>query len=512
MKRVYCLYRVSSAAQVEENDIPMQRIACRSFAACREWEIVKEFSEKGISGYKISMDQRDAIAEIREAAILGKFDVLLVFMFDRIGRRDDETPFVVEWLVKHGIEIWSVCEGEQRFDNHVDKLMNYIRYWQAAGESERISERTRTRIRQLTSEGYFTGGVCPFGYHLVRMGRENKKKQPLYDLTVSPEEAAVVKYIFEKVAWSGCGTTILANDLNARGLYPKSGKPWNPASLSGILRNRLYLGELHKGDAVCRLEQLRIVEDELFNAVQEILAAKREVDRKRRAVPTCGRSLLSSFLFCAACGSHLSSTHIVKHYQRADGTVTISRTQKYVCQHRVDGRPCKCAGQHTYVAETLNQIVLAELAAHLAACWSKPPSALAEDRIGHRKDLLLTELQQLNGQIAALNDEMQILQKEMLACISGTSAFPAEQIRECYERDHAKLPALTKQREQLLRDLNELEHVALETEKVIQNRQSEWAEFPTAPLERQKLILSRFLRSVTVSSGYAVEIVFADVP
>ena len=98
MKRVYCLYRVSSAAQVEENDIPMQRIACRSFAACREWEIVKEFSEKGISGYKISMDQRDAIAEIREAAILGKFDVLLVFMFDRIGRRDDETPFVVEWL------------------------------------------------------------------------------------------------------------------------------------------------------------------------------------------------------------------------------------------------------------------------------------------------------------------------------------------------------------------------------------------------------------------------------
>jgi len=96
--------------------------------------------------------------------------------------------------------------------------MNYIRYWQAAGESERISERTRTRIRQLTSEGYYTGGVCPFGYQLARQGRENKKKQPLYDLTISPAEAAVVKYIFEKVAWSGCGTTVLANDLNAHGL------------------------------------------------------------------------------------------------------------------------------------------------------------------------------------------------------------------------------------------------------------------------------------------------------
>ena len=51
-------------------------------------------------------------------------------MFDRIGRRDDETPFVVEWLVRNGVSVWSVCEGEQRFDNHVDKLTNYIRYWQ----------------------------------------------------------------------------------------------------------------------------------------------------------------------------------------------------------------------------------------------------------------------------------------------------------------------------------------------------------------------------------------------
>ena len=24
----------------------------------------------------------------------GKFDILLVFMFDRLGRRDDETPFI----------------------------------------------------------------------------------------------------------------------------------------------------------------------------------------------------------------------------------------------------------------------------------------------------------------------------------------------------------------------------------------------------------------------------------
>ena len=33
-------------------------------------------------------------------------------MFDRLGRREDETPFVVEWFVKQGIKVWSTQEGE----------------------------------------------------------------------------------------------------------------------------------------------------------------------------------------------------------------------------------------------------------------------------------------------------------------------------------------------------------------------------------------------------------------
>ena len=76
--------------------------------------------------FKVSAENRDAIQDLKAAAIRGEFQILLVFMFDRIGRIDDETPFVVEWFVKHGIQVWSTQEGEQRFENHVDKLMNYI--------------------------------------------------------------------------------------------------------------------------------------------------------------------------------------------------------------------------------------------------------------------------------------------------------------------------------------------------------------------------------------------------
>ena len=118
--------------------------------------------------FKKSAKDRDQLQLLQQAAAAGEFDVLLVFMFDRLGRRDDETPFIVEWFTKQGVEVWSVNEGEQRFDSHVDKLMNYIRYWQASGESIKTSIRTRTRIEQLTEEGHYTGGTVAFGYKRVQ--------------------------------------------------------------------------------------------------------------------------------------------------------------------------------------------------------------------------------------------------------------------------------------------------------------------------------------------------------
>ena len=195
-KRVYTLYRVSTKGQVEKDDIPMQKEACRNFAESQGWEIVKEFSEKGVSGFKKSAKERDELQKIQQAAMEGKFDILLVFMFDRLGRRDDETPFIVEWFTKQGIEVWSVNEGQQRFDTHVDKLMNYIRYWQASGESLKTSVRTRTRLEQLTGEGHYTGGTVAFGYKRVRLGRVNKKNQEVCDLVIDEAEAEIVRQIF----------------------------------------------------------------------------------------------------------------------------------------------------------------------------------------------------------------------------------------------------------------------------------------------------------------------------
>ena len=67
MKRVLCLYRVSTKQQVNaEDDIPVQRRECMDFISrMRDWEFIGERLEKGVSGFKVSAEKRDAIIEIR---------------------------------------------------------------------------------------------------------------------------------------------------------------------------------------------------------------------------------------------------------------------------------------------------------------------------------------------------------------------------------------------------------------------------------------------------------------
>ena len=43
----------------------------------------------------MSANDRDAIIDIREAAANKKFDILLVYMFDRLGKKEDKTSFIV---------------------------------------------------------------------------------------------------------------------------------------------------------------------------------------------------------------------------------------------------------------------------------------------------------------------------------------------------------------------------------------------------------------------------------
>lgn len=240
--RAALAYRVSTKGQVDHDDIPMQKIDCRKFAQKQGWRVVKEVAEKGVSGSKVSASKRDAIQQLKEEAANGEFDILLVYMFDRLGRIESETPFVLEWFVQHGIEMWSTHEGQQKIETHGDKLMNYIRFWQAAGESEKTSIRTRDRIRQIVSSGHYTGGFVCYGYQLVDQGRRNKRDKPVMDLVINEEEATWVRELFYKVIQEGTSGYALAEMLNNRGLRTRAGAKFQSSNILRIIRHEGYTG------------------------------------------------------------------------------------------------------------------------------------------------------------------------------------------------------------------------------------------------------------------------------
>lgn len=301
MKRVYTLYRVSTKQQVdrEKNDIPMQRLECHKFVDSHDdWRIVKEFEEKGISGYKVSAEERDAIQELKRCAEKGEFDVLLIFMFDRLGRIPDETPFVLKWFVQHGIEVWSTQEGQQVFENDIDDLNNYLRFWVAGTESRKIGTRIRTRIAQMEEEGEYIGGRVPFGYMLSATGRKNKKGRPIHKLEVNLVEAAFVQELFDKAYYEGFGAYRLEQYARERGIQRENGEALNAGAIKRMFRNRIYIG--YSSSKAPYNASLQIVKNEVFDGLQKILDIRARPEGKNKGT-TKALGLLCGNIFCGHC-------------------------------------------------------------------------------------------------------------------------------------------------------------------------------------------------------------------
>lgn len=365
--RVACLYRVSTIRQVDlKNDIPLQETACKDFAEQNGWTIIKEYKERGVSGYKTPAAKRDVLQEIKVDAEKKKFDILLVFMFDRLGRREDETPFVLQWFIEHGIRVWSVQEGEQRLDEHVDKLTNYIRFWQASGESGKTSIRVKKRREQLVEGGAWGGGPAPYGYRLVHNGRINKYRRLLYDLEINEEQAKIVKTVFEKTIVDRMGRIAISNYLNTICPSP-SGNVWKPPTIAFIQNNSIYTGRIRSGEVFSNpIESLRIISDDDYHLCLDVLGSRnlrKMVNDKKIAIgdesPTkaaeYSATLLNGLLVCGSCGKKLRATFTQTNYKN-----TAYYRPIYRCMNSVIDAT-GCTGQRVYSAKLVDSIVLSEL-------------------------------------------------------------------------------------------------------------------------------------------------------
>lgn len=506
-KRAYCLYRVSTLGQVEKDDIPMQKQCCREFAETQGWTIVKEFSEKGISGFKVSAKDRDAIQHIQQDAVARKFDILLVFMFDRLGRRDDETPFVVEWFVKNGIEVWSAMEGQQRFDSHVDKLMNYIRYWQASGESLKTSVRVKTRLGQLTEEGLYTGGSVPFGYKLEQKGRVNKRNREVFDLAVDESEAEIIRLIFHKYVDEGYGAQRLCRFLHDNGMKSRDGKGFPNTSLNRMIKNVMYTGIIKNGESKSRyIDELRIIDDDVFAQAQEIM---RQRTQPHSSIPlNCkGKSLLVGNIYCAHCGNRLTLTTSGRNKKMPDGTIQKEVRMRYQCHYNVR-HPGECDGQSGYSVNKVDGIV-----DQLVRMKFSEIAAASELEIlssQHEKDIELarSKCEMAKKYLLDKQKELDDYKSETLKVIRGQSKLSIDLLNTLVAEAESQIQEAQASAETAETELQEL----LETSEGLKREYDQllsWADlYDKSSFEAKKMIVSQFIRSVRVGRDYNIEVDF----
>ena len=507
-KRVYCLYRVSTIGQVEKDDIPMQKQFCREYCQRQPgWEIVKEFSEKGVSGFKVSAKDRDAIQEIQRAALAHAFDVLLVFMFDRLGRRDDETPFVVEWFVKNGIEVWSAMEGQQRFDTHVDKLLNYIRYWQASGESIKTSMRVKTRMEQLTQEGHYTGGIVPYGYRLEKKGRLNKKNQAVGDLAVEPDEAEVVRLIFEKYVTEGYGAQRICKFLTEQGVKNKKGRNIPTTSINRIIKNPLYTGVIHNGGCTSELiPELQIIDEATFQRAQELMSDRLK-HHSNVPLNTSGRSLLVGNVYCGHCGGRLTLTTSGRKYVRKDGTIRREIRARYQCHYNVR-HPGECDGQSGYGVDKLDNLIDKIIRMQFERIRETPPQALIKEQRSRETDYLQAKVNLLKGQYEEKQKEYQALRAETVKVIQGLSKLNVDLLNSLLTETEEQIHLLEHQIDEaeagLVTLANGADQIKKEYEKLIT-----WADlYDNCTFEAKKMLIAQFVKAIYVRRDYEISIEF----
>lgn len=136
--------RVSTFDQEPEN----QLVELRRYASARGWD-VKEHVDHGISGAK---ERRPALDALLADAKRRKFDVLVVWRLDRLGRNLRHLIVLLEDLQALGIAFVSLGEGIDA-TTPAGKLQMHILGAIAEFERSRIAERVRAGLQRARAQG-----------------------------------------------------------------------------------------------------------------------------------------------------------------------------------------------------------------------------------------------------------------------------------------------------------------------------------------------------------------------
>ena len=240
--KCYIYIRVSTAMQVDGYSLEAQKDRLTKFAEFQDMEVVREYCDAGKSGKSIT--GRPEFTQMLQDVADDKDGVeyILVFKLSRFGRNAADVLNSLQYIQDFGVNLICVEDG---IDSSKDSGKLTITVLSAVAEIERenILVQTMEGRKQKAREGKWNGGQAPFGYTL-----DSKKGL----LLVNPDEAEIVKIIFNKFVNEGLGADSISNYLNQHGYVKTKYRShelnyFTRSLVRKILDNPVYIGKIAYG-------------------------------------------------------------------------------------------------------------------------------------------------------------------------------------------------------------------------------------------------------------------------
>jgi site-specific DNA recombinase len=300
---IYTRKSTSQGLEQDFNSLDAQREACEQYIANRAdlgWQLVTtRYDDGGFTGSNL---ERPAFQQLMEDVEARNIDIVVVYKVDRLSRSLLDFAQVMHRFEQADVAFVSVTQNFSTADAMGRLTLNMLMSF-AEFEREMIAERTRDKMAAARRKGKWVGGLAPLGYDAV----DGK-------LVVNEDEATQVREIF-RIYDEHRSLLETAEVLNARGWRTKrwnsktgrciGGLPWDKKSVSRVLTNVLYLGQIFYQGEFHEGEHAAIVGREVFDRVQKWLAvnaaAKGAARRARSDYLLCG------LLRCQVCGSAMTA-------------------------------------------------------------------------------------------------------------------------------------------------------------------------------------------------------------
>lgn len=264
--------------------IERQRADCLRIVRERGWSVADEYADNSISASN-SRKVRPGYDRLVADFASGMFDAIVCWDLDRLTRQPRQLEDWIDAATERGLRLVT-ANGEADLSTDGGRMYARIKASVARAEIERKGARQRAAAAQRAENGR-----PPLGPRLTGYTTKGKLVRA---------EADVVKKVFDRFDGGDSVRSIVAW-LTDSGVPTRNGRPWNPSSVSAMLRNPRYAGRaVYDGAETGKAGTWkRIVADDVFERVQSRL---RDPRRKAHHHGTDRRYLGSGLYLCGECG------------------------------------------------------------------------------------------------------------------------------------------------------------------------------------------------------------------